>query len=131
MTTLTKPDTTNPTFREGPLPVLVSCRVRLNDNQRQTLKAAYYKQLNEVVPAPGARIGASTVSTVTATVLPIQRQFGSIVISDLLGTRETIPLDTILQLQQALGATVLTPDDIREACESYIAYIFSKHSNEV
>ena len=129
-TTITSPTATpRYTFKDGMLPILVSCRVRLNQEQRDTLKAAYYSKLNEVAPQQGARIGASQVSTHTATALPIQRQLGSIVISDLLGTRETIPLDTILQLQVAFGVSIITPDDIREACDSYIAYCFSKYQD--
>ena len=120
--------TNKPVFKEGKLSILFSCRVRLNDEQRATLKAAYYDKLNETAPAQPQRIGASQVSTHTATALPIQRQLGSIVISDLIGSRESLPIDTVLQLQVAFGVEVLTPQDIREAAESYIAYNFSKYN---
>jgi hypothetical protein len=118
-------------FQSGPRPVLISARIRLNDQQRQTLKQAYYTQLDANAAPQGHRIGGSTVTTVTTTQHPLQKKFGQILVADLLGTRETIPLDTILTIQSCLGVEVITRDDILKACESYIEYNWAKQAGEV
>lgn len=105
------------------LPILFSCRVRLTDDQRQTLKQAYHQQLSELAPQP-PRIGGSTVTTTTAAIHPITREIPSIVLSDLLTTRESLPLDTLIRLQAAFGVEVLKPSDIIQAAKDYTEYMF-------
>lgn len=130
MTTLTKPDTTNPTFREGPLPVLISARVRLSDEQKRVLKNTYYSQLNDYASPAGQKIGASSVSSVTHILHPLQRQFGSIVMSDILTSKDTLALDVLLQIQSLLGVTVIEPKDIHAACQHYTDYLWGKYYTE-
>jgi hypothetical protein len=116
---------TAPVYKDGKLPILFSCRVRLNEDQRQTLKQAYYKQLEAEAPAQAPRIGASQVRTSTASAPAIQRKFPSIVLSDLIGTRESIPLTTIVQLQNAFGVEVLSKQELLAAAEHYLDYVLS------
>lgn len=108
------------------LPILFSCRVRLNEDQRQKLKDAYYQSLEEAAPPQGARIGASSVSTVTTVVPVAQRQLPGIVISDLLGTRESIPLTTLRQLEKAFNTQVITKAELLKAAEGYIDYLLDQ-----
>ena len=112
---------------DGPLPFLISCRMRLNDEQRRVLKDAYYKIKNAAQPeAPPVRAG-STVAVQTA--YNVQQALGlsDIVIRDLLTTRETIGLVNILTIQKTLGVEVVTPADVKKACAGYIEYIFSEY----
>jgi hypothetical protein len=126
MTKAATATTEAPTFTPGPLPILFSSRIRLSDSQRAQLKAAYHRLMNEHSPAPGARIGGSSVTTVTHTTPPIFRQFPSIVMSDLIGSRESIPLTTVLALQQAFGIEVVSKADLLAAAEHYITYVCSQ-----
>ena len=48
--------------------------------------------------------------------------------SDLLGTRESIPVTTILHLQSVLGVEVVSKDDLLKAADSYVNFIWDKHS---
>ena len=109
------------------LPVLYSCRVRLSDEQRQKLKAAYYAQQDTYSPPQGARSGGSTVTTTTATVLPVHSKLPGIVITDLLSTRESIPLTTLIQLQRAFNVTVISRDDLIKAATGYVDYMLSEN----
>ena len=58
-------------MKQQRLPMYLSCRVVLSDEQRSTLKTAYHQQLKELSPQP-ARIGGSIVSTSTAVNHPFQ-----------------------------------------------------------
>lgn len=117
---------TKTNFIEGPLPLLFSCRIRLTEDQRQTLKAAYNKAKASADVQP-TRIPGSTVTTSTAVNnIDLDRRLGmsSIVVSDLLNSRDSLSLPIILKMQSVLELTVVTEDDVLEACKSYVAYVF-------
>jgi hypothetical protein len=105
------------------LPMYISCRVVLNDEQRQTLKQAYRSQMDELSPQP-ARIGGSTVTTQTMVRHPLERELPGILLTDLLSTRESLPLDTVIRLQRAFGVEVITPKDVLKQAESYTEFMF-------
>lgn len=105
------------------LPMYISCRVVLNDDQRQILKQAYREQLDQLSPQP-PRIGGSTVSTQTLVRHPLERELPGILLTDLLSTRESLPLDTVIRLQRAFGVEVITPKDVLKQSESYVEYMF-------
>jgi hypothetical protein len=116
-------------FIDGPLPLLISARVRLNDDQRQALKVAYYAAKNAADVQP-ARIGGSTVQTVTASQnLELDKQLGmsSIVVADLLNSRDSLAIAIILKLQTVLKVEVVTPEQLLEACKGYISYVFETY----
>ena len=123
--TATTATTEAPTFTPGPLPILFSSRIRLNDTQRAQLKAAYHRLMNEHSPASGARIGASSVTTVTSTTPPIFRQFPQIIMSDLISSRESIPTTTVIALQKAFGVEVVSKAELLAAAEQDANYIFA------
>ena len=112
---------------DGPLPYLISCRVRLTEDQKRLLKDAYYKIKNAAEPAPAPVRAGSKVAVQTA--YNVQQTVGlsDIVIRDLLTTRETIGLVNILSLQKTLGVEAVTPADVKKACAGYIEYIFSEY----
>jgi len=105
------------------LPMYISCRVVLSDEQRQTLKQAYRSQMDDLSPQP-ARIGGSTVTTQTIVRHPLERELPGILLTDLLSTRESLPLDTVIRLQRAFGVEVITPKDVLKQSESYVEYMF-------
>lgn len=105
------------------LPMYISCRVVLNDEQRQTLKQAYRSQMEELSPQP-ARIGGSTVTTQTIVRHPLERELPGILLTDLLSTRESLPLDTVIRLQRAFGVEVITPKDVLKQAENYTEFMF-------
>ena len=107
------------------LQYLMSVRVRLDDEQRQILKTAYNNYRNQhQVPAPPA-IGGSSITSTTVQAVPPLLDMSNIVITDLLATRESIPLPTVLRLSSALGVEVVTKDVIREQLESYLDHCWS------
>lgn len=105
------------------LSMYISCRVVLNEEQRQILKQAYRFQMDELSPQP-ARIGGSTVTTQTLVRHPLERELPGILLTDLLSTRESLPLDTVIRLQRAFGVEVITPKDVLKQSESYVEYMF-------
>ena len=105
------------------LPMYLSCRVVLNDEQRSILKTAYHEQLRDLSPEP-ARIGGSTVRTNTSVRHPIEAELPGILLTDLLSTRESLPLDTVIKIQQAFGVEVVSPADVLKQAENYVSYMF-------
>ena len=107
-----------------PLPILMSCRVRLNAEQRACLKAAYYEMKNKVEPKPSHQPG-STVRSVTVHNVDKEIGFSNIVFSDLVGSRESIPLNTLIHMQRTLKVEVIKPEDILKATEGYVQWVFN------
>ena len=103
------------------LSILYSCRLRLTDEQRTILKNAYYKKVNSVQPKAQPPIGGSSVRTDTV-YSNNGMNLSHLVVVDLLSTRETIALTTILSLQTELGVTAVGKDELRKAFESYLDY---------
>ena len=51
---------------DSKLPILISSRIRLNDEQRMVLRTAFNKLRAEAEPEAAPAIGGSSVKTVTA-----------------------------------------------------------------
>jgi hypothetical protein len=105
------------------LSMYISCRVVLSDEQRSTLKTAYHQQLKALSQQP-ARIGGSTVTTSTAVNHPIQSELPGIILTDLLNTRESLPLDTVIRIQRAFGVEVVRPADVLKQAANYVEFMF-------
>lgn len=110
-------------MKQQRLPMYLSCRVVLSDEQRSTLKTAYHQQLKELSPQP-ARIGGSIVSTSTAVNHPIQAELPGILLTDLLNTRDSLPLDTVIRIQRAFGVEVVKPADVLKQADNYVEFMF-------
>ena len=106
-----------------PLPILMSSRVRLNPEQRACLKAAYYN-LKEKHEPPNQTLPGSTVKVATLHNIDKLLGFSSIVFTDLISTRESIPLNTLIEVQRKLGVEVIKPDDVLKATEGYVNWAF-------
>ena len=125
MTTKKVTTETTTNFVDGKLPILVSARVRLDSEQRQALKDAYYAMQRA---EPRVTTDATTtLSVVTSMASDLERQLGMsrLVVMDLLNSRDTININLILKLQEVLDTEVITKDDLAKACESYTDYIFN------
>ena len=115
-----------PAVRVARLPILLSCRIRLDEDQRNTLKKAYRQYKDEHIPAVPPAVGGSGLTTFTAQKAPSLIQgWSDLVLSDLITTRETIPLNTVILVQRALNVEVITPDDVMKACQGYCDYVFA------
>ena len=114
---------------DAPLPILLSARLRLNDIQRDTLKKAWKEhqnaQLNQIPVAPTTP--GSTVRTETYYQPPAPLPgLSSLIITDLISTRETVALTTVLNLSAALNVEVITKADMQEAFDGYWSFITSE-----
>ena len=128
---MTRTKKTDPSLVQGglrkydaPLPILVGVRVRLSNEQRLILKDAYAKKREEYTPQAQQKIGASSVTTSTQYTVASQLGLSDVVLADILGSRESISLTTIISIQNILEVQAVTPDDVRKACESYVNYVF-------
>ena len=111
------------TEHKAKLNILCSARVRLTDEQRKKLKSAYYDARKAATPEPLAAIGGSTIRTDTAFSVNSSLPLSDVVIVDLLNTRETITLTTILSLQAALNVEAISEKDLRDAFDGYLEYV--------
>ena len=118
---------TKPKFVNGPLPLLYSCRVRLDDAQRDQLRTAHAAMRGQYVKESAPVMAGSTISVETTAEAPISRyqQFGfsPLVVTDLIGTRETIALPVILKLQELFGIELISRKTLESAFSSYLDYL--------
>lgn len=116
---------TKAAFQEGPLPILCSARVRLNNEQRATLKQAYStaSKTDSLVTADAT--GGLQVVTTVASQLQNQLGMSRLVVLDLLNSRDTISINLVLQLQEVLGVQVITKDDVGKSFQHYLDHLFS------
>ena len=129
MTTKTKATTTN-TFADDDLKlsILISGRMRLSQEEKATLKSTYQKIRSGYAPAKQPTVNGSTLTvetSYTATQLDTQLGMNNFVFSDIISSRETIPIQMVLRLQRVLGVTILTPERLAEAFQDYSNYIFT------
>ena len=109
----------------GPLNVLCSCRVRLTADQRATLKAAWKSFRDENTPESKPGIGGSGVRTATQYKHPAIAGLSDMVLNDLIVSRDSISLTTILNLEVALGVKVLKREDLEAGFSSYLDYVYA------
>ena len=122
-------ETTTYNFVDSPLKVLLSCRVRLTEEQRSKLKSAYNKIRFGDNTTPST-IQGSNLTTTTATDKAAdfyrRTRMNSVVVGDLLGTRESISLPIVLTLSRALGVEIITEKEIIDAAKGYASYVFNE-----
>lgn len=125
---------TNYDFQEGPLNILVSARIRLTNDQRAQLKAAYQALRNAAQPPAKPTIGNSPVRVETAFIntSDLDRQVGMsfLTFSDLVNSRETVSLPVMLDLQSRLGIEVISQQEVSDSCAKYCSYVFSKYAEQ-
>ena len=106
-----------------PLPILISARIRLNDEQRLILKDALNKMRDEAIPAPAPVRPGSSIRTETAQRANLGK-LSDLTLSQLITSRESIPLGTVLQISEILGVSVISDKDIMKATQQYCDWMF-------
>ena len=118
-------------FVDSPLPILYSCRMRLDEEQRSTLKSAYAEAQRPHIPANLPTIGGSSVSVSTeyGAVRDLDYELGMsrTVVYDLINSRDTISIVLILKLQAVLKVEIVSPETMQKAFDSYLNYIFTQN----
>ena len=118
-----------PTKKEwvnAPLQYICSARVRLDDDQRHTLRSAYEQARKAATPAASAALmPGSTITVGTEYSINTQLSMPDMLIRDLLNSRDSIHLPALIQLQDALGVEVVTPDVVLTAFQGYLDHVFN------
>ena len=118
------PDLNKPKPNVDQLEILVGCRVRLTSEKQEVLKKAWRIIRDQLQPKSPAAIGGTSIKSIS-NAAPSLGNLTSITISSIIGSRESIPLTTILNLQNALNVVVYTPGEVLKAMEGYVDYVFS------
>ena len=116
------------TTKESALSILISSRIRLTEEERKTLKQAYFELSNQEQPEQLQEMGTSGIRTVSAPVTTnIDRKVGMsrLVFMDLVNARDSISVVMVLNLQKALGVSIIDKKRMMRVCKEYCAYIFS------
>ena len=121
---------TNYNWKDGPLSTLFSCRHRLSDDERQQFKEAHAKfRQKEAKATPTPVLSGSSISVATNNEAShssyAEYGFSSIIVNDLITSRDSISLPVLLKLQSMLGVEVITKKAIEKAAAGYISYVFS------
>ena len=121
-------NTTEYNYVDNPLSVLYSCRVRLTDEQRDKLKAAHNKLRQTGAPVIKKTVlqnSSIAVEDKTAPTVDAYKAFGmsSVVVNDLINSRESISLPVISKLQQMLGVVVIDEDELHKQFDNYLNYV--------
>ena len=116
------------TFVDNPLSVLYSCRVRLSETQRETLKHAHNelrKTGAPVIQKPVLQNSSIAVEDKTAPTIDAYKAFGmsSVVVNDLINSRESISLPVLSKLQQMLSVVVVDEKELHKQFENYLHYV--------
>ena len=100
------------------LPILISCRVRLDEQQRHTLKLAWQKMRAEAQPAPTSMPGSS-IQAFSVQQAEAALKTSSLIISDLITSRESVQLQTVFEMEKLFSIELITQEQFLEACQSY------------
>ena len=118
-----------PDFVNEPLSTLFSTRIRLNEDERAKLKAAYNEQYNSSIPTKLPNIGGSSVSVETSygssKELDLRLGMNRICAVDIIQSRDTVALPIILKFQKVLGIQIITAERLEAAFKNYINFVFA------
>ena len=122
MTTKSTPD----------LSILYSCRIRLTEDERQTLKQAYKlakeREITEGAPVmPGTSIRVVSAS-LTGDSVDQQLGMSQVLVIDLLNSRDSIHVPLLIKIQRVLGVEIVTKKRLMDTSKSYIDFILTKES---
>lgn len=117
-------------FINSPLPILYSARIRLNEEQRKTLKEAHQAFRHKSAPAVVSPVMAGSSISVETNVEPSTKSYeafglSSLIVNDLIVSRDTIALTVVLKLQQMLEVEVITRKTLEDAFQNYLDYVLS------
>ena len=114
-----------------PLTTLISARHRLTDEQRMILRDAYNKLRSGKAPKPTESLSVGSNITVETHIDYMSDWYArlgmsSIVVADILGSRDSISINILLKIQEALGVEVITKKTILDAAKSYVDFVWAK-----
>ena len=103
------------------LPILLSCRMRLNNEQREQLKKVWRDIRDNEAPQPVSSPGSTVKSYSAPTTTTAEKALNtsSLIISDLITTRDTIALTTIIEMERVFGIELITKEAFMAAAETY------------
>jgi hypothetical protein len=107
------------------LSCLFSARIRLDDNQRDQLKKAWVKLRDSQTPSASAPIPGSTIRAQTTYQCGNLNGVSALTFNEIITSRETIALTTVLSLQAQLGLELISRSFLEEKFGSYLDYIFT------
>ena len=117
------PDINQPKKRKfsDTLPILLSSRIRLNDTQREQLKKVWRDIRSNEAPQPVSSPGSTvrSYSAPTKTTAEKALNTSSLIISDLISSRDTIALTTIIEMERVFGIELITKEAFMAAAETY------------
>jgi hypothetical protein len=105
--------------------VQIGTRIRLNEDQRSQLRAAYAAATaTHSAPVDGKGI---SVATATRSSLDTELCMDKITFSSLIASRESIALPLILRFQRVLGVKIIDEKELKAAFNGYVAYLKESH----
>ena len=115
-------------FISNPLDTLFSTRIRLTSEEQEKLRAAHREFRKRFASAPQAPVLAGSAVTVTTTMgTPTNAYAGTglsdLVVADLIGTRDTIALPVMLEIQKLLGVEIVTKKRLQDRFKNYLEYL--------
>ena len=101
------------TYRPFPLPIKVSTRIRINEEERDQLITTYNKQLDE------------------GDLINLKLGMNNSTFIELVKGRDSVSIPFMLKIQDALGIEIVSKDRLTQSCREYINFIFhnSQSSN--
>ena len=115
-------------FIDRPLDTLYSARIRLSEEERATLRAAHqaFRKSYATAHRPTVMAG-STLTVETATAPPANAYaaagMSDLVISDLIGSRDSIQLSILLKVEKLLGVQVINRERLLNRFNNYLNYL--------
>ena len=100
------------TYRPFPLPIKVSTRIRINEEERNNLITTYNQQLEE------------------ENLINIKLGMNNSAFYEMVKGRDSISIPFLLKVQSVLGIEIVSKERLTESCREYIEFIFNK-SQEV
>ena len=115
-------------FIENPLDTLFSARIRLSDDERATLRKAHADFRKSFASAPVATVMAGSSVTVETAVAPPRNAYAEagmsdLVVSDLIGSRDSIQLSILLKMEELLGVKIVDRKRMVDRFENYLDYL--------
>ena len=116
------PDLNTGRQHRTPLRILLSSRVRLTQEQRETLKAKWRSIRADSAPMHHA-IPGSTIKTVSPSQAEERLKTSQLIISDIIASRDSITLATVFELEKLFDVELVSKEDWMAAAESYFTYV--------
>jgi hypothetical protein len=111
---------------DGHLRTQIGARVRLSEEERQLFKQAYRTACDGEVPST-RKVNSIRVETKESTP-SLNKKLGmdSILFSQVINSRDPLPLPLLLRLQAALKVEIINRKELTKVYESYLNHIYNQ-----